>query len=141
MTYYIFVENEKLSGCGQIVQYGIINIEVSKEVYDEYSSDPLKYVYSEGEIILNPNYEEEKQEQENEQFNKEFFNTSLGYVRRKVTMKDGSERNFLTDILPLLQVGVPILTYTRELAQNKVLVTETFINECKQQLLNDFYGN
>lgn len=81
-------------------------------------------------------------------FNEAFFNTSLGYIRRKVTMKDGSTKDFLTDILPLLQVGVPIISYdkpdfpTDEMpAQNTdKLVTEEFINECKQQVLKDFYG-
>ena len=87
---------------------------------------------------------EEKQQQEIEQFNNEFFNTSLGYVRRKVKMKDGAFKDFLTDIVPLLQVGVQIITYTlngTELTQNTgVTVTEQFINECKQQLFADFYG-
>lgn len=71
---------------------------------------------------------------------REFFNTSLGYVRRKVTMQDGTKKDFLADILPLLQIGIPILTYTIDGEQNKVTVTEEFINECKQQMLRDFYG-
>ncbi|MBR6099418.1 hypothetical protein IKP85_06695 [bacterium] len=89
------------------------------------------------EIFAIPEPTPEEQEAE---FNRQFFNTSLGYVRRSVTMKDGSRKDFLCDILPLLQVGVPVLTYTRELEQSKVLVTEQFLNECKQQLLIDFYG-
>lgn len=102
--------------------------------------DDLYYVISDGGLIPNPNYEEEKQAREDAEFNKQFFNTSLGYVRRAVTMKDGSKKDFLTDILPLLVAGVPILVYTRQLEQSKVLVTDLFINECKQQLLIDFYG-
>lgn len=84
--------------------------------------------------------EEEKAEQEREQFLKDFFNTSLGYIRRQVSMQTGDTKDFLTDILPLLQVGIPILTYTEDGEQHKVMVTEDFINECKQQLLKDFYG-
>lgn len=80
-----------------------------------------------------------RQKEENE-FNKQFFNTSLGYVRRKFTNKTGEVKDFLSDALPLLQAGVQVLTYTRELQQNKVTVTEQFINECKQQVLIDFYG-
>lgn len=71
---------------------------------------------------------------------REFFNTSLGYVKRKVTMQDGTKKDFLTDILPLLEINIPILTYTQDGEQNKVFVTEEFINECKQQMLKDFYG-
>lgn len=81
-------------------------------------------------------------------FNESFFNTSLGYIRRKVTMKDGSTKDFLTDILPLLQVDVPIISYDKpdftvdEMPKQNTdkLVTEEFINECKQQVLKDFYG-
>lgn len=83
---------------------------------------------------------EEKAERLEKQFQTQFFNTCLGYVRRQVTMKDGSTKNFLTDILPLLIEGVEILTYDSNLNQSKVTVTSQFINECKQQLLRDFYG-
>lgn len=86
--------------------------------------------------------EEEIEEQKQEQFAHDFFNTSLGYVRRKVNMKDGSVKDFLSDILPLLQADVPIITYNADGTQNtNVLVTNEFIDECKAQMLNDFYGN
>ena len=85
--------------------------------------------------------EEEKEEQRQERFRKEFFNTSLGWVSRKVHMQDGSIKDFLTDILPLLQENVPIITYNIDGTQNKdVMVTEQFLGECKQQVLIDFYG-
>lgn len=123
----------------------ILRVETSEEIYAAWCLDKKKVVYKEGEIIINPDYEAEKQAELIEQFKKEFFNTSLGYVRRKVTMKDGTTKDFLTDIVPLLQVGVQIITYSlngTELTQNTgVTVTEQFINECKQQLFSDFYGN
>lgn len=102
--------------------------------------DDLYYVISDGALIVNPNYEADKAAREDEEFNKQFFNTSLGYVRRAVNMKNGSKKDFLSDILPLLAPGVPILTYTRKLEQSQVITTEQFINECKQQMLIDFYG-
>ncbi len=66
MAYYIFVENGKLNGCGQAIQLneGVLNIEVSEGMYNEYSADPLKYIYSDGAIVPNPNYDDEKQRQE-----------------------------------------------------------------------------
>lgn len=122
----------------------ILRVETSEEIYAVWCADKKRVIYKEGEIIINPDYEAEKQAELIEQFNKEFFNTSLGYIRRKVTMKDGSSKDFLTDIVPLLQVGVQIITYSlngAELTQNTgVTVTEQFITECKQQLFNDFYG-
>jgi hypothetical protein len=93
-------------------------------------------------------YNQKILEQKQKQFTTQFFNTSLGYVKRKVTMQDGSIKDFLSDILPLLQTDIPIITYNEpdftkdELpTQNtNVIVTEDFINECKQQVLIDFYG-
>ena len=126
-------------------EYGstdVQNIEVSEEIYNnakQYGNN--YYKYSAGEIILNPDYEAEQQAKQDEEFNRQFFNTSLGWVRRNVTMKDGSTKDFLCDILPLLKVGIPILTYDRQLNQSKVYVTELFIQECGNQVLIDFYGD
>ena len=90
--------------------------------------------------VVDPDWEEKQEQRREAEFNEQFFQTSLGYIRRSVTMQNGLRKDFLTDILPLIQVGVPILTYNKNLEQNKVLVTDLFINECKQQLLKDFYG-
>lgn len=101
------------------------------------------YALAENEIVENGEIvtdNERPQRLQREEFERQFFNTSLGYVRRTVTMKDGTIKNFLTDILPLLVEGVDVLTYDTELNQSKVAVTEQFLNECKQQLLQDFYG-
>lgn len=98
----------------------------------EYSENPKIYEIVEANKP-SPDEEEKK-------FEKEFFNTSLGYVRRKVSMKTGETKDFLADILPVLEVGVQILTYDKELKQYKKQVTEAFIGECKQQILKDFYG-
>lgn len=74
------------------------------------------------------------------QFDKEFFKTSLGYVRRQVSMKTGEVKDFLADILPVLEVGVPVIFYDRDLNQSRKMVTEVFLAECKEQILKDFWG-
>lgn len=137
MTYYFQVKNNEIISNSMlpVSDSDIQNIEISEAVYNDYQTNKSKYYYENGEIKAKTE-EQQKQEILAEQF----FNTSLGYVRRKVTMKDGTTRDFLSDILPLLQVGVPVLTYTSNLEQRQVLVTEQFINECKQQMLQDFYG-
>lgn len=152
MPYYIFLNNSNgtLNGSGQCKQLdeNIVNIEVTENVYNLYNEAPDKYIYSNGEIVENPNYEAEQAQARELAFNEAFFDTSLGYIRRKVTMKDGSIKDFLTDILPLLQAGVPIISYDKpdftvdEMPKQNTdkLVTEEFINECKQQVLKDFYG-
>lgn len=111
---------------------------VTEIVGDDIKANPEKYIIDDG--IVREKTEEEKQAEADAEFNKQFFNTTLGYVRRSVTMKDGSTKDFLTDILPLLVVGVPVLVYDRQLNQTRVQATEVFINECKQQLFVDFYG-
>jgi hypothetical protein len=113
-----------------------------------------KYVVVGGELVLNPSWDSEQEERRESEFDKAFFNTSLGYVRRSVTMADGSHKDFLSDLLPVIsmsvQSGVPvnILTYDRPPFdhdiddwteyQHKVVVTPQFIQECFMQLSNDF---
>ena len=108
------------------------------------------YALAENEIVENGQIvtdNERPKRLRKEQFEREFFNTSLGYVSRNVHMKNGEVWNFLKDILPNIIVGAEIITYEpnndyTELNQFKgKVVTEQFINECKQQLLVDFYGN
>lgn len=90
-------------------------------------------------------------------FNKEFFNTSLGYIRRSVTMSDGAKKDFLSDLLPTIAIGVnsgfpvSVLAYNKPdmsepvsdwtLYQHTETVTPQFIQECFAQLQNDFLPN
>ncbi len=123
--------------------------------------DPLEDETEEGEKITIKRYritqiaaltEEEKQEQ----FNREFFYTSLGYIRRKVNMSTGETKDFLSDLLPVISMGIQtgqtisIITYSLpdfaqeitteylETLQTVKNVTTEFIQECFLQLSNDF---
>lgn len=63
MTYYIFIQNNEIIGKGQAkcLNDDILNIEVPNTIYDE--SD--KYIFKDGTLVLNPNYEtEQKQKQQ-----------------------------------------------------------------------------
>ena len=113
-----------------------------------------KYIVVDNELVLNPEWEEEQAEKREAEFNKAFFNTSLGYVRRSVTMADGSQKDFLSDLLPVISMGVQggmpvnILTYDKPPFdedvedwteyQHQVVVTAQFIQECFLQLSADF---
>ena len=83
MAYYIFVENNKLNGCGEcpILNEEIENVEVTETLYNDYSENPNKYIYENGEIVINPNYEEELAEARKEVFYTHFIKTSLGNYR------------------------------------------------------------
>ena len=110
-----------------------------------------------GEVIDNTEeYEREQIQAKQEEFNKEFFLTSLGYIRRKVSMSTGETKDFLSDLLPVISMGVqsgqtvPIITYglpdfSQELTkeyleslQTVKNVTAQFVQECFLQLSNDF---
>lgn len=98
--------------------------------------------------------EEDKENKREAVFNKTFFLTSLGYIRRSVTMADGSHKDFLSDLLPVISMGVQggqtvnILTYDKPPFdkdvedwteyQHQVVVTPQFVQECFFQLSNDF---
>lgn len=127
-----------------------IEIEVVDPETGEVHTETITIPYP----VINPDYEEEQAEKREAEFNKAFFNTSLGYVRRAVTMADGSHKDFLSDLLPVISMGVQsgtavnILTYDKPpfdhdiedwtVYQNKVTVTPQFIQECFLQLSNDF---
>lgn len=56
MTYYLMVEDNIIIGRSQTTSGGdIIDIEVSEEIYNDFETD--KYIYSDGIIILNPNWD------------------------------------------------------------------------------------
>lgn len=115
-----------------------------------------KYMVSSGELVVNPNYEAEQTQARQEQFNKDFFNTSLGYIRRKVTMKTGETKDFLSDLLPVISMGVnsgqtvTIIAYKEpdftqdvkdwEALQEQKIVTPEFVQECFMRLSFDFTG-
>lgn len=99
---------------------------------------------------------EEKAQQREADFNKQFFNTSLGYIRRSVTMADGSKKDFLSDLLLQIKAGIElgqevnIITYKlpdfyQEITedymislQEKKPVTLAFIAECLSRTALDF---
>ena len=56
--YYIYVTDGKLNGTGTCISNGDINIEVSKELHDDYDTNPDKYMWNGEEVVINPDYEE-----------------------------------------------------------------------------------
>lgn len=156
--------NNILTGIDKTVmsvdEYGsrdVLNIEVSEEVYNnarQYGND--YYIYSNGEIIPDPDYEQKQAQKREAEFRKEFFETSLGWIRRSVNMADGSKKDFLSDLLPAISMAlnmgqtVNIITYILPdfshditdwtIYQEIKQVTPQFISECFNQLNNDFLG-
>ncbi len=63
MKKYIYVQNDKINGCGQCMQLteGVKNIEVSSEIFENFINNNLLYIYKDDKIVPNPNYENDKQ--------------------------------------------------------------------------------
>lgn len=63
MKYIIFVEDNKITGAGCTEQIGenIQNIEVEESIYNEFIQDKLSYIFKDGKITKNPNYETARQ--------------------------------------------------------------------------------
>lgn len=62
MTYYAFIQDNKINGVGQCqcLNEDILSVRISEEIYNEISKDNKKYIYQDGAVITNPNYEDEK---------------------------------------------------------------------------------
>lgn len=155
MAYYAHVRNGIIEGVGTCfaVALDIDNIEISEDLYNKYIIDKDYIVISEeGEIQENPDYLAIKEAQRKAGFEAHFFPTHLGYVKREVTMKNGTKKDFLTDMLATIRVGLPLFTYaqpdfTKEVTEADILATqqieyvdEQFITECENQFAIDFYG-
>lgn len=206
--YYIFIKDDKLTGCGQCKQLNedVINTEVPKELYDDYLLTPDKYIVGEKEIeieipefetvteeyedengetqsrevqvpimievdettiqkthtetitvpypVVDPDYEKKQAQKREDNFNAQFFNTSLGYIRRAVTMANGTHKDFLSDLLPAIAASVQAQQTVNLIAyeqppfdeditdwkpyQHIVQATPLFVQECFLQLGNDF---
>ena len=125
----------------------------------EFDKNKDNYIISNGQIILNPDLEQILQRKRQQQFESDFFLTTLGWIRRKVNMKDGTAKDFLSDILLSVKAGlelgqnVELITYqtpdfTKELTaeylkslQEIKSATAEFIQECLFQTVNDFWIN
>lgn len=72
MTYYIFIQDNKLNGCGQCRQLteGVINLEVEESLYNAYAENPDMYIWDGEAVVENPNYAEEQAQKEKERIAK-----------------------------------------------------------------------
>lgn len=155
MSYFVFIANDKIIGKGRCAcnGEGITSIPIEPSTYDRLE----RYSYKNGKLTLNYRYKKKVAELKKNQFNKEFFKTSLGYVRRKVTMANGEIKDFLTDLLPSISLGVQyarpinITVYEEptfddteikwEELQRTQIATPDFIQECLHQFSEDFLPN
>ena len=129
---------------------------IKSDLWEQYAgTDKWDIVNGEFvDITDTPEYQEKKADEREAQFKKEFFHTSLGWIRREVTMKDGSKKDFLGELLMPIKAGlelgqeVIIITYIEPdysedvtdwtQYQEKKAATPTFIQDCLNQIVIDF---
>ena len=159
MKFYIFIQDNNIIGAGQaeLIADNVNTIEVIEDIYNMFveDRDMVAWDSENKQVIKNPNYEQIKAEKREAEFNMNFFKTSLGYIKRQVTMKDGfTTKDFITDLIPLMMdiPGVPVIVYdkpdfTKEVTEEMLLSLQRFvkstpelIKECKAQAIIDFYG-
>lgn len=81
---YIFIENGKINGAGECknLTEGIINLQVTETIYEDFCITPYKYIYSDGKIIQNPDFEKLKQKADDAE-RKENLMTELNELDNK----------------------------------------------------------
>lgn len=97
----------------------IIRVETSNEIYQAYKEDKNKVIYQDGEIVLNPNYEAEKQAKEQERIanltiTKRVFALALQelgitYTQLKQVIAENDQAQLEWDLCVELQRGNPLL--------------------------------
>lgn len=158
MFYAVDNNNLYYSDVNNLTSYGVIK-ELAGITKSEYLKNADKYKIKNGKLVDISNTEEYKQAKAQEKqtlFEKEFFLTSLGYIRRNVSMATGESKDFLSDLLPAISAGLqigqqtPIITYKQpdftqefsieymESLQEIKPVTAEFVQECFQQIASDF---
>jgi len=131
---------------------GLIIEETDEAIYALEKNEKMQ----DGVPVINEHYEDEMAEFRRQKFEKEFFETSLGWIRRSVNMKDGSKKDFLSDLLLQIKAGlemgvdVKIIAYNQpdfyqdeteeymETLQNKISATPEFVAECLNRTVLDF---
>lgn len=113
MLKYLWVENGIINGGSDLIQQDVwtdnrFQVEVSEELYNSYIQDSDRYIYSDGEIIENPDYEEIKRQKETERINN-LTMTALDFINvvKSLGLSD-------VDIDEYLQANIPLknqLTY------------------------------
>jgi len=136
-------------------------LEITEEQNETIQADTQNYYYLvNGKLKAKNRLEIDQQEY----WNSNFFKTSIGWIRRKPTMKDGTVKDFLNDCLPIIKMGLTeaglpegaVIRYTtpdfsqelttsyiETLQDNSAITYEQgtqFISECITQFLADFTG-
>lgn len=113
MSYYVFIENEKIDGTGQCkcLDEGVQNLEVDYEIYSNID----KYIWQDGSLILNPNYEAEQAQKEAERIAK--LSLTRGDLFEALILAFGKDEN---DIIQIVETMTEIDDITKKIYINRI---------------------
>lgn len=162
MAFYLNVTNNKIINASNepINKQGIKSYLVEEQVYYNYLSDENRYIVQNNKIVEDPDYMDKIKNKRETGFKEQFFETSLGWIRREPTLADGTKDNFLNNNLPLfaialttgqtvvLPIAYQLPDFTKELTEDYMQslqiknqnITQQFIIECMQVKMTDFSG-
>lgn len=131
-----------------------VEIDVPDEVEEGEEQTYHKETVEVYKPVVDPDYEDKQAAKREAEFNEQFFQTSLGYIRRLVTMANGTHKDFLSDLLPAISMSVQMGQAVNLIAYDKppfdeditdwtqyqhiVQANAQFIQECFLTLSNDF---
>lgn len=132
MTYYAFIQDNKINGCGQcpIVNEEIANFEITEEVYNNIDH----YIWDGSDVVLNPNYDEEQAEIREADFKKQFFKVdNFGWYRKqpKGYQSAVESMNVLFNIANMtqgIQAGLVIFYQEPDFTQPEQCTEEWLVN-------------
>jgi hypothetical protein len=105
MTYYIYIQDEKLNGCGQCRQLteGVTNLEVEEALYNAYTENPDMYIWDGLEVVIDPDYEAKQAQKERERIAKLYLTGAD--VERGIYQAKGMD---FDDILAFVMANPPV---------------------------------
>lgn len=135
MTYYANIENNQINGTSELnnskfCTENYFQIEVTEEIYNNIE----KYIYSDGEIVINPNYEQEQAQARENLFKKDFFNIEgYGYFRKQPKGYTSAVESINTAFNIVTVVGIlpkgSLIFYTKPDFTDETQCTEEWLIE------------
>ncbi len=124
--YYIFVENNKIIGKGKCkcLNDETLNFEVSEEIFDDFE----KYIFKDGQIVLDDDFEEKQKQKEKEQ--KSMMTLTGADVERAIYKSKGMD---FEDLIEFVQKNnandIDIKALKIELKANNFYRGNPYINQ------------
>ena len=115
MAYYVYIQNEKITGKGQLKQIdsGVLNFETTVEVFNNIE----QYIYQDDELVLNPNYEAEQEAKRQQEI--AMLSLTAADVERGIYKATGKDFDDIVALVTELQPqGIDIKALKIELKAN-----------------------